>query len=92
MNVPFRDSPADRWEYEGRFYTVTAFSDVSARDGYGWELEDLGPAPGRGVVLVAFSDDTTGACTLRVFTDQPLPFALVQRFIGEAAQAFSLDA
>ncbi|GAA3005515.1 hypothetical protein [Actinokineospora diospyrosa] len=68
------------WEYDGRHYAVTAFSDVSTRDGYGWELEEAG----RGQVAEVFLDDTTGAFTIRVFTDEPLPFDLVHRFVTEA--------
>jgi hypothetical protein len=59
------------WEYEGRYYAVTAFSDVATRDGYGWELEDVAPAPGLGPLAEAFLDDTTGKFTFRSFTDRP---------------------
>ncbi len=48
-----------RWYFGGRYYSVTKFSDVHERDGYGWELDDVAPAPGRGTVLEAFFDDTT---------------------------------
>lgn len=75
-----------RWEYGGRFYGVVKFSDVSTRDGYGWELHDEAPAPDRGVVLEAFWDDTENTFTFRAFTERPLPFALVQRFVTEAAR------
>jgi hypothetical protein len=73
------------WEYEGRHYAVTAFTDVATRDGYGWELEDVAPAPGPGTVAEAFLDDTTGQFTFRSFTDRPLPFKLIERFIREAS-------
>jgi len=74
------------WEYEGRHFSVTAFSDVSKRDGYGWELEDVGPAPGRGVVCEAFLDDSTGQFTFTALTTDPLPFALIEGFVMEAAK------
>ncbi|MEV0766422.1 hypothetical protein [Nocardia sp. NPDC050435] len=73
------------WEYDGRYYTVTGFSDVDCRDGYGWELEDVAPLPNRGLVLEAFLDGTSLGFTFRAFTDQPLPLALVHRFVTEAA-------
>jgi hypothetical protein len=74
------------WGYEGRYYAVTAFSDVAARDGYGWELEDVAPAPGLGPLAEAFLDDTTGKFTFRSFTDRPLPFEVIERFVSEASQ------
>jgi hypothetical protein len=74
------------WEYEGRYYAVTAFSDVATRDGYGWELEDVAPAPGLGTLAEAFLDDTTGKFTFRSFTDRPLPFEVIERFVREASQ------
>ncbi|RYY10534.1 MAG: hypothetical protein EON55_16150 [Alphaproteobacteria bacterium] len=72
------------WEYDGRYYVVTGFSDVATRDGYGWELEDVAPAPGRGQVFEAFYDDTTREFTFRSHTEGALPFALVERFVHEA--------
>ncbi len=81
------DDPAN-WFFGGRYYHVIGFSDVASRDGYGWELEDVAPAPGRGTVLEAFFDDTT-----REFTfwarggDVMLPFALVEHFVSEARKA-----
>ena len=74
----------ERWEYDGRYYMVTAFSDVATRDGYGWELEDVAPAPGLAQVLEAFYDDTTKEFTFRCYTERVLPFALVERFVREA--------
>lgn len=79
------------WEYGGRHYLVTVFSDVSTRNGLGWELEDVGPIPGRGVVLEAFRDDSNGSVTVRAFTDQPLPLALVHRFVSEVAHDLTPD-
>ena len=72
------------WEYDGRYYMVTGFSDVGTRDGHGWELEDVAPAPGRGQVFEAFYDDTTREFTFRSYTERALPFALVERFVREA--------
>ena len=73
------------WTYAGRHYRVQAFSDVADRDGYGWELEDVAPAPGFGTIAEVFLDDTSGAFTVTWFTDRPLPLALVERFIREAS-------
>lgn len=77
---------SERWKYAGRYYNIVKFSDVLDRDGFGWELEDIAPAPGKGVVLEAFWDDSTGDFTVRVFTDQPLPLELVRRFLNEASR------
>lgn len=64
---------------------MTAFSDVATRDGYGWELDDVAPAPGRGTVLEAFLDDTTGSFTFWARGgDVILPFALVEHFVSKA--------
>jgi hypothetical protein len=48
-------------------------------------LEDVAPAPGLGTVAEGFLDDTTGQFTFRSFTDRPLPFKLIERFIREAS-------
>jgi hypothetical protein len=48
------------------------------------ELEDVAPAPGRGNVLQAFHDDTTGEMTFSSYSTEPLPFDLVEQFIVEA--------
>jgi hypothetical protein len=77
------DDPAS-WHFGGRYYAVTRFSDVATRDGYGWELADVGPAPARGQVLEAFWDDTTGEFTFWCGSSEPLPFALVEHFVAEA--------
>ena len=74
----------DRWFFAGRYYATTLASDVATRDGLGLELEDVGPAPGRGRVLEAFQDDTTGLFTFTAFVADPLPFPLVEQFVGEA--------
>lgn len=74
----------DRWTFDGHHYMVTKYSDVASRDGYGYELEELGP-DGRGTVLDAFWDDTTGLFTFTALTQDPLPFRLVQQFVADAA-------
>jgi hypothetical protein len=78
------DDPT-KWFFDGRYYAVTQFSDVATRDGFGWELDDVAPAPGRGTVLEAFWDDTTGLFTFWARGgDAVLPFALVEHFVAEA--------
>lgn len=77
----------DEWLFDGRYYVVTAFSDVATRDGFGLELEDVGPAPGRGIVLEAFWDDATGKFTFKSCTDGVLPFDLVEQFVRSAREA-----
>jgi hypothetical protein len=78
-----QDDPS-RWLFGGRHYSATQFSDVHMQDGFGWELDDVAPAPGRGQVLEAFWDDTTGLFTFWCATNEPLPFALVEHFVSEA--------
>jgi hypothetical protein len=73
------------WEYDGRYYLISEFRDVTDRAGFGWELEDAGPTP-RGIVLEAFWDETSGEFSFIAYTDHPLPFALVHRFVTEAAE------
>ena len=82
--MPSVDDAPSRWFFGGRYYAVTRFSDVHTRDGYGWELDDIAPAPGRGQVLEAFCDDTTGHFTFWCTTEESLPFALVEHFVAEA--------
>jgi hypothetical protein len=79
------------WEYEGRYYAVTAFSDVATRDGYGWELEDVAPAPGLGTLAEAFVADTTGKFTFRSFTDRPLPFEVMSASSARISRSPSID-
>jgi hypothetical protein len=50
----------------------------------GLELDDVAPAPGRGTVLEAFHDDTTGELTFTAYVTDPLPLDLVEQFIVEA--------
>lgn len=61
---------------------MTKFSHVATRDGYGWEVDDIGPAPALGQVLEAFWDDTSGEFTFWSAPQQSLPFALVEHFAG----------
>lgn len=75
-----------RWEYGGRYYVVWRVTDSAGRATLGWELEDVGPSPGRGLVLEAFEQDASGEFAFTAFTDEPLPFALVHRFVVEAAR------
>jgi hypothetical protein len=81
----------DRWFFGGRHYAATLASDVATRDGLGLELEDVGPAPGRGLVLEAFQDDTTELFTFRAFLADPLPFALVEQFVEEGRRRLTKD-
>ena len=75
----------DRWHVDDRWYAVTMTSVVSHlnRDGMALELEDVGPSPGRGLVLEAFYDDDTGHMSLTSSTTEPLPIPLVEAFIAE---------
>lgn len=80
-----------RWEYDGRFYVVWKVTDGGDRDGLGWELEDVGPAPARGIVLEIFSDDPHGVFAFTAFTDRPLPFALVNRFVATVSRELEVE-
>lgn len=64
-------TPERGWAYDGRHYLVAGSSDVTTREGYGWGLEDVAPAPGLGVVLEVFYDDTTGKFTFMSRTERP---------------------
>ncbi|MQY23660.1 hypothetical protein [Nocardia macrotermitis] len=75
-----------RWEYGGRYYVVWKVTGSGERDTLGWELEDVGPSPGRGIVLEAFEQEVSGEFVFTAYTDHPLPFALVHRFVNEAAR------
>ena len=74
----------DRWTFDGVQYEVVRASDVLTRDGYGFELWEVG-ASGRGLVLEAFLDDTTGLFTFTALTQEPLPFRLVEQFVADAS-------
>jgi hypothetical protein len=73
----------DAWAFDGRYYGITRLSSVADHEGYGFELDDLGPAPERGTVLTAFWNDQSGALTLRARTDAELPFRLVEQFLAQ---------
>jgi len=73
------------WTFDGVSYEVVAASDVATRDGYGYELWEIG-ASGRGMVLEAFWDDTTRLFTFTALTTEPLPFRLVEQFIESASK------
>lgn len=81
----------NRWFFAGRHYATTLASDVSTRDGLGLELEDVGPAPARGLVLEAFQDDTSGLFTFTAFVADPLPFELVEQFVAEARRGLTKE-
>jgi hypothetical protein len=74
----------DEWFSAGRYYDVTVFSDVSSRDGLGWELEDIAPAPGRGYVMEIFREDSAAVPILTCKSYQPVPPDIVTRFTQEA--------
>lgn len=56
------------------------------------ELDDLGPAPGRGTVMIASRDDDTGELTVTVLTDEALPLSLVEQFLREAREGLAPSA
>ncbi|ONI67713.1 hypothetical protein BWI15_31970 [Kribbella sp. ALI-6-A] len=70
----------DEWYAEGRYYALTVFSEVSKRDGLGVELEDVAPAPGRGLAMVIFRDDSTGIPVVSTTTYLAVPGEVVTRF------------
>jgi hypothetical protein len=75
------DSSPDLWLFEGRHYGITTLASVAEPEGYSYELDDLGPAPGRGTVISAFWNDLSGELTFQVHTESPLPFRLVEQFL-----------
>lgn len=75
---------AEQWHFGGRWYTTTLAGHVASRDGMSLELEDIAPAPGRGVVLEAFHDDVTGEMPFTSYIAEPLPFEVVEQFMAEA--------
>ena len=74
---------AERSHFGDRFYGVTLASSPESMD---LELEDFGPPPGRGLVMLASYDDDSAALAVRTFTNEPLPLELVEHFIGVARQ------
>jgi len=79
----------DDWAFEGRYYGITRLASVADPEGYGFELDDLGPAPERGTVLSAFWDDQSGVLTFTAHTDVALPFSLVERFLAQVRSEVS---
>lgn len=79
----------DRWHFGDRWYAVTmaGVSDPD-HDGMALELDDVGPPPGRGLVLEVFRDGRTHDMTLISHTTEPLPLLLVEQFITEARRSF----
>ena len=73
----------EEWHYGDRYYGVTLASTPDSMD---LELDDLGPPPARGTVLIALCDDETQMLTLRTFTDGPLALDLVERFVHLARE------
>lgn len=80
------------WYFDCRYYVTTLTSDVSDRDGIGLALDDVAPAPGRGMVLEAFQDDSTDALTFTAHVADPLPLGLVEQFIAEARIRLAVNA
>jgi hypothetical protein len=78
------NADSGHWHFGGHWYATTLASDVLTRDGIGLELDDIAPAPGRGSVLEAFHDYTTGALTFTAHVTDPLPLELVEQFVAEA--------
>ena len=74
----------ERWHFVDRWYMVSGFSQVGPDEGFGLELEDVGPAPGRGVVLSAYYHDVTGEISIASRTSDPLPMNLIEQFTEEA--------
>jgi hypothetical protein len=68
----------------GRYYTTTVFSETSSRNGLGWELEDIAPAPGRGQLMEIFRDDSEAVPIINCRTFGPVPAEIVDRFAREA--------
>jgi hypothetical protein len=76
-----RVAASGEWTYDGREYRLLLASDVDRRDGLGLELYDTGaPEP----LMEIFRDDVTGRVTLTAFGSEPLPLALVERFMDVA--------
>jgi hypothetical protein len=72
----------EAWHVAGRFYGVTV---AGAPDSLDVELDDLGPAPERGTVArVVFPDDAPEQPTFAQYGDEPLPLALLEKFIAAA--------
>lgn len=74
--------PREEWHYGDRHYLLTL---VSTQESMDLELDAVGDASGaQGPVLLASCDDETQELTVAVYTDEPLPLDLLERFIAEA--------
>lgn len=71
----------ERWHFGDRYYGVVFAGGPDCTD---LELDDLGPGLGRGSIMVASYADESGEMTVRTFTEEPLPLALVEQFVIEA--------
>lgn len=72
----------DEWHFGGRYYGVTWAGSPDSMDA---ELDDLAPAPERGTVArVASPDDRAIEPTFVQYEREPLPQALVEKFVQEA--------
>lgn len=80
-----------RWTFGGRYYATTLASDVATRDGIGLELDDVPPAPGRGMLYEVFQDNTTAEVTFTAFSTEPVPFELIEQFVAEARRRVVRD-
>lgn len=76
----------DEWLIEGRWYQPTIASDP---EGLAVELDDVAPAPGRGLVMDAHRNDSTVEYTFACYAADRLPLAVVERFIAEARRWIS---
>lgn len=74
----------EEWACEDRYYAVTITGDGLSRDGLGWELEDIAPAPGRGLAMEVFRDDSKTVPVLSCRAFIPTPKEIVDRFTQEA--------
>lgn len=69
------------WHIGDRYYGVTLASTPDSTD---LELDDLGPGVGRGTVAIASKPDVSKRIYLRLFSEDPLPIELLERFAVEA--------
>ncbi|HVF04264.1 MAG TPA: hypothetical protein VNA20_05440 [Frankiaceae bacterium] len=83
-DAPGEPDPRDEWRFGGRWYQPTFASSGHPRDGFALEVEDVAPAPGRGLVFEVFRDDVSGDVAFTAFTTDPLPFALVEKAVAVA--------
>ncbi|WP_328330141.1 hypothetical protein OHA70_07960 [Kribbella sp. NBC_00382] len=84
-------SAADEWFLDGRYYTTTVFSEGSTRDGLGWELEDIAPAPGRGKAMEVFRYDSAAVPIISCSTFLPVPPEAVDQLTRKAVPDLLYD-